>query len=525
MFVSTHGITARPTSGPSYGTLTTAWIAATGETDLTILGALNTLESDMATYGLTAKMKALYPMVGGTAAKHKFNFMDARDLDAAYRLVFNGGWTHSSTGALPNGTNAYADSKLNTLTVLSISSAHISHYARTTPNIGVLMANDSLDSFLQLAGGQLYGSLATGSYSNTTQAANAAFYMVNRPNGTNQKLIRNSTILLNDSKTSTSFSNKNIFLGAYNGSAVYPSNAEIAISSIGDGLNDTEAANFYTAVQRFQTTLGRQVGAPLYDNGTLLLDTYTASSAAYSASRKLRNNYDGYAFRVRRSSDNAEQDIPFTSLGVVDQANLTTFVGANDGFITTLYDQSGNSKDATQSTAANQHRIVSSGTIETISGKPAFNTLTRPPITLTSTTYKNAVIVGKVDTQNFINYVIGISSPSTTGLFFNGTLGGVDGLGGFDGSNVRTITGEDTNRHLGWFQMKSSKLFVAKDGAAETDTGSFAASLNLTEIGGRSGSSIIYFQGKIQEVIIYNTDETANKSGIETNINTFYSIY
>jgi hypothetical protein len=238
--------------------LTTAWITATGETDATIISALTTLESDMATYGLTSKMKALYPMVGGTAAKHKFNFMDARDLDAAYRLVFNGGWTHSSTGALPNGTNAYADTKLNTSTVLSISSAHISHYARTTPNGGVLMANDSLDCFLQLSGGQLYGSLAA-SFSNTTQAANAAFYMVNRPNGTNQKLIRNSTILLNDSKTSTSFSNKNILLGAYNGGPAFPSNAEIAIASIGDGLNDTEAANFYTAVQAFQTTLSRQV--------------------------------------------------------------------------------------------------------------------------------------------------------------------------------------------------------------------------------------------------------------------------
>jgi len=67
-------------SGPSYGTLTTAWIAATGETDLTILGALNTLESDLTTYGLTAKMKALYPMVGGTAAKHKYNFMDAMQI-------------------------------------------------------------------------------------------------------------------------------------------------------------------------------------------------------------------------------------------------------------------------------------------------------------------------------------------------------------------------------------------------------------------------------------------------------------
>jgi len=247
-----------PSGGGAYGTLTTAWIAATGETDLTILGALNTLETDLTTYGLTAKMKALYPMVGGTAAKHKFNFMDARDLDAAYRLVFSGGWTHSSTGALPNGTNAYADTKLNTSTVLSISSAHISHYARTTPNDGVLMGNENLDCILQLSGGQLYGSLAA-YFSNTTQAANAAFYMVNRPNGTNQKLIRNSTILLNDSRTSTSFSNKNILLGAYNGGPAYPSNAEVAFSSIGNGFTDTEAANFYTAVQTFQTALSRNV--------------------------------------------------------------------------------------------------------------------------------------------------------------------------------------------------------------------------------------------------------------------------
>jgi hypothetical protein len=36
-------------------------------------------------------------------------------------------------------------------------------------------------------------------------------------------------------------------------------NKELAFASIGDGLNDTEAANFYTAVQTFQTTLGRNV--------------------------------------------------------------------------------------------------------------------------------------------------------------------------------------------------------------------------------------------------------------------------
>ena len=242
----------------AYGTLTTAWIAATGESDLTILGALNTLESDLTTYGLTAKMKALYPMVGGTAAKHKYNFMDAQDTDAAYRLVFNGGWTHSSTGALPNGSNAYADTKLNANTVLSTSSAHLSSYIRTTPNGGSLIANGTYDLFLHLAGGQFYGSLATGSYSNTTQAANAAFYMVNRPNGTNQKLIRNSTILLNAAQASSSFTSSNALLGAFSSGSFF-SDAQIALASIGDGLTDAEASNFYTAVQAFQTTLSRQV--------------------------------------------------------------------------------------------------------------------------------------------------------------------------------------------------------------------------------------------------------------------------
>lgn len=245
-------------SGPSYGALTTAWIAATGETDLTILGALNTLESDLTTYGLTSKMKALYPMVGGTDTKHKFNFMDARDLDAAYRLVFNGGWTHSSTGAKPNGTNAYADTKLLASTKLSTSNAHISSYIRTTPNAGVLMGDNTLNCFLQLGGGGLYGSLAS-AYSVVTQPPNAAFYMVNKPTSTSQKLIRNSTILLSDGRANTGYSSsQNIFLGSYNASNTF-SDAEIALSSIGESMTDSEASNFYTAIQAFQTTLGRQI--------------------------------------------------------------------------------------------------------------------------------------------------------------------------------------------------------------------------------------------------------------------------
>lgn len=255
-----------------------------------------------------------------------------------------------------------------------------------------------------------------------------------------------------------------------------------------------------------------------------LLDTYTGSSVAYSL-RKLSSTYSGSCIRVRRSSDNTEQDIGFVS-NVLDTASLLSFVGSVDGFVTTWYDQSGNVNNSTQSTASNQFRIVSSGTIETDGGKPALNTLTKPPLNLTTlTTYKNAITVAKVDTQNLINYIIGRSNGGTNGLFYNGTLGGVDGLGGFDGSNVRTISGEDLNRHLGWYQMKSSNLYVSKDGASETNTGSFNVSLTSDEIGGRVAGTNTYFQGKLQEIILYNVDNSANKTSIESQINTFYGIY
>jgi hypothetical protein len=264
---------------------------------------------------------------------------------------------------------------------------------------------------------------------------------------------------------------------------------------------------------------------------TGLLDTYSGAAAAYSAARRLASTYTGALIRVRRSSDNTEQDIGYTAGNVLDESALTTFVGAGDGFVTTWYDQSGNAKNATQATAVNQHRIVSSGTIEKDGGKPCLNTLTRPPLSLTTTDFRNSITVAKVDTQNLINYLVGITSGSFNyGNFYNGSFGGIDGIGGFDGVNIRSLSGEDLNRHLGWLQIKSGNLYGAKDGASESNLGSFAPApfstyAQTNEIGGRSSSSVLFFQGKIQEVILYNSDQTSNKTGIESNINTFYSIY
>lgn len=97
--------------------------------------------------------------------------------------------------------------------------------------------------------------------------------------------------------------------------------------------------------------------------GSLLLDLLSASASAAYSTRKLRSAYNGYSMRVRRSSDNTEQDIGFDASGNLDTSALTTFVGAGNGYVKTWYDQSGNGRDATQTTTGSQPAIVASGTV------------------------------------------------------------------------------------------------------------------------------------------------------------------
>lgn len=93
-------------------------------------------------------------------------------------------------------------------------------------------------------------------------------------------------------------------------------------------------------------------------------------AAAGFALRRIRWDYIGAAIRVRRSSDNADQDIGFTAAGDLDTVALLAFVGSGSGFVSVWYDQSGNARNATQTTAANQPRIVNAGVVETLNGRP-----------------------------------------------------------------------------------------------------------------------------------------------------------
>ena len=79
--------------------------------------------------------------------------------------------------------------------------------------------------------------------------------------------------------------------------------------------------------------------------------------------RLLDSSYVGSAIRVRRSSDNTEQDIGFNVFGELDTVSLLAFAGTGDAFVKTWYDQSGNSNDATQTATGSQPQIVSSGAV------------------------------------------------------------------------------------------------------------------------------------------------------------------
>lgn len=93
----------------------------------------------------------------------------------------------------------------------------------------------------------------------------------------------------------------------------------------------------------------------------LLLEKFGGATGAYSL-RKLRGKYTGHAVRVRRSSDNAEQDIGFAGKDF-DWSAFNTFVGAGTGYVVTFYDQSGNANDLTQSSATDQHYIVATSAL------------------------------------------------------------------------------------------------------------------------------------------------------------------
>jgi hypothetical protein len=239
-----------------------AFLTAAGITDPTISGAICTLVTTLKSQGIWSKLDAIYPMVGGTATTHKFNLKNPADTNAAYRLSFVGGWTHSANGALPNGTNAYAD----TFWISTQqNSASLSFYSRSNTT-GLFHEYGSavgpFTYFLLRFNNLIYATVNASSDNTVANTDSRGFYMISRTASNAVKVYKNASAVITGSTASTGIPPYNMIICAWRqfpGTIVRYSNRECAFATLGTGLNDTESANLYTAIQTLQTTLGRNV--------------------------------------------------------------------------------------------------------------------------------------------------------------------------------------------------------------------------------------------------------------------------
>ena len=227
--------------------------------------AVNQLVLDLKANSLWTPMKAIYPMVGASAAACAQNLKSS-----SFTGTFSSGWTFASTGVTPNGTSAYMDTALKLNTTVSTNNYHLSFYSRTQD-----ITKSGNDMGASVTGGDngltFYYSVislkffATGSYPTyyvtSTNTTTKGLLLGNRQNSFSAKLIQNNTTLTTSTTSDSSLSSNNMYLSANNANGISQEfqNRECAFASIGDGLTDTQASNFYTAVQAFQTTLSRNV--------------------------------------------------------------------------------------------------------------------------------------------------------------------------------------------------------------------------------------------------------------------------
>jgi len=239
-----------------------AFLTASGITNGTITSAINQFVIDLKGYSLWTKLFACYPLVGGTSATHKWNLKDPRDLDAAYRLVFNGGWTHSSTGALPNGTNGWANTYLVSQGTLGLNSTSFGVYSRTNldrlaPSIGNVTGAASAECSLWLRTSNLSFIRVNGSTgSSTANTDSRGLFIANRVNSTQAQ------IQIRGTQTTFTNASNSLYTNPFQLGGVNPNffdTKELALAFIASGLTSQNMTDLNTAVVAFETALGRNV--------------------------------------------------------------------------------------------------------------------------------------------------------------------------------------------------------------------------------------------------------------------------
>lgn len=268
MILASHGIIASQIASFDADAVAffTRVTTAGGTLSTTEKQAVNQLVLDLKANSLWTPMKAIYPMVGASAAACAQNLKSS-----SFTGTFTSGWTFASTGVTPNGMSAFFNTGLNISSNLSLTSTHLSFYSRTnTANsqYGSEFIENAAYNGVQVCilrtrnsnlGGNQYFSIGEDNGASVSNTNGLGFTIGIATSLTLRKIFQNNTLKATSSSLNLgSLNNTNLFIGGSTVAGQYSRN-ESAFASIGDGLTDTQVGNFYTAVQAFQTTLARQV--------------------------------------------------------------------------------------------------------------------------------------------------------------------------------------------------------------------------------------------------------------------------
>jgi hypothetical protein len=367
----------------------------------------------------------------------------------------------------------------------------------------------------------------------STQYTFSVYARVN--DGTDQFRLRNVTLSAAEAKTATTSWTRFEYTfttttgGVYELSIQNTENVAANIEFFGAMLNVGSSANAYVKVD---PSTGGSAPTPAYSG---FGDVFGGATAYYSL-RKFTEAETLNAIRVRRSSDDTEQDIGFDANGDLDSTALLAFVGTggtDNGFVTTWYDQSGNGNDATNSTESEQPLIVDGGSVAQFDGINAIKT-------------------------NGTSHELAASLSLSTTAFSSFSVAGTDGAAG---TNAQAIFGSNGSAFYSQIRsydletrISSSPILTLDDDIGDNPNqmqlfasinGTSAGNqyidgtignrspLDTSSSGGISETSVYigsangqrYLGGGISEIILFNSDQSANRTGMETNINDHFDIY
>ncbi len=317
---------------------------------------------------------------------------------------------------------------------------------------------------------------------------------------------------------------------AYNGNAI-----RIRRSSDNSERNIGFLPNGDLDVPAIQAFLNNDI---TYD--TLPLDAVTGAAAAYGL-RKLDKDYAGFAIRVRRNADNTEKDIGFTGYGDLDLGDLSDFCKTSSCSVKTWYDQSGNARNATQTTAAYQPRIVSSGVIDLYNKRPTLVSDDNTVMTTTANVQnliaandKDTTVITAINTVNYTSEQVLFYAAGADGTTYSANLPTTNQNSAFnmgdpnlpngrvpgDGSwNPAAVASFQRSANILSLWNNSSLIGRGEDQIGSTFT---STTQNISLLG---GTGQVSFHGNVSEMIFYPSAlSDANRQTIERSIQRYYGI-